>query len=227
MLTFVLPHAGRVILTVNQVSPQCIGVGHLTVRGRSGLNRVRFSGRVHGQQLGPGTYRISIRTPSGQVVRRVTLVVVNGSAPSREELKSMRAANTCPARTEQSSLISSGSGSGSGSGSAAAAPAASSGSGQPPASSGASGSGLGVVAPTGPNVHSGVLGSSIQETARALHPLLIALLALSILLLAVASLPRYALTDPRMHDLLARHRVEIAGLGAAALVAVAVAFFVG
>jgi hypothetical protein len=185
------------------------------------LNRVRFSGRVHGQQLGPGTYRISIRTPSGQVVRRVTLVVVNGSAPSREELKSMRAANTCPARTEQSSLISSGSAS------AAAAPAASSGSGQPSASSEASGSGLGVVAPTGPNVHSGVLGSSIQETARALRPLLIALLALSILLLSVASLPRYALTDPRMHDLLARHRVEIAGLGAAALVAVAVVFFVG
>ena len=212
--------AGRVIFTVNQVSPQCFGVGHFSVRARAGLNRVRFAGRVHGRELGPGTYKISIRTSSGHVVRRVTLVVVDGSAPSREELQSLRAANTCPVRTEQASLISSGS--------ASALAASATSSGQPPASSGgAESSGFGVAAPTGPNVHSGVLGSSIQETARAIQPLLVALLALSILLLAVASLPRYAVADPRVHDVLARHRIEIAGLGATALVAVAVAFFIG
>jgi hypothetical protein len=33
--------------------------------------------------------------------------------------------------------------------------------------------------------------------------------------------------EPRLNDLLVRHRVEIAGFGAAALVAVAVAFLLG
>jgi hypothetical protein len=47
------------------------------------------------------------------------------------------------------------------------------------------------------------------------------------MLLGVASLPSEAVPEARMHDLLARHRVELAGLGAAALVAVAVAFLLG
>jgi hypothetical protein len=213
-LTFVLPHAGRVILTVRQVSPQCVGIGHLSVRGHAGINRIRFAGRVRGHQLEPGTYRISIRTPSGQVVRRVTLVVVEGSAPSRDELQALRAANTCPAQPQQASLISAGS----------SVVSASSG---PPTTKAQGEGGLAVAAPTGSNLHSGVLGSSIEETARALRPVLVVLLALSILLLAVASLPRYAVAGPRVHDVLARHRIEIAGLGAVALVAVAVAFFIG
>lgn len=211
-LSFVLPRSGRVILTVNQVSPQCVGFGHFTVKGRAGLNRVRFAGRVQGRKLVPGTYRISIRTPSGQVVRRITLVVIDGSAPSSEELQAMRAANTCPAPAEQASLISPG---------AALSTPAPPASGQLPAAGG-----LGIAAPTVPNVHSGVLGSSAEETVRAIRPLLVGLLALSILLLSVASLPRYAVADPRVHDLLARHRIEIAGLGAASLIAVAIAFFI-
>jgi hypothetical protein len=71
-----------------------------------------------------------------------------------------------------------------------------------------------------------VLASSVEKTARALQPLLIALLALSILLLGAASLPREAVPGPRVHDALARHRLQLATLGAAALVAVAIAFFV-
>src|SRR5436190_5940191 len=94
-LTFVLQQAGPVVFTVNKVSPACIGIARFTVAGDAGLNRVRFAGEVHGRRLGPGTYRISIRTASGAVVRRVTLVVVGGSAPSRDELRSMLAANTC------------------------------------------------------------------------------------------------------------------------------------
>jgi hypothetical protein len=83
------------------------------------------------------------------------------------------------------------------------------------------------LAPHGPNLHSGVLASSVEKTARAIRPLLVALLALAILLLGVASLPREAVPEPRMHYLLARHRVELAGLWAAALVAVALAFLLG
>jgi hypothetical protein len=83
------------------------------------------------------------------------------------------------------------------------------------------------LAPHGPNLHSGVLASSVEKTARAIRPLLVALLALAILLLGVASLPREAVPELRMHYLLMRHRVELAGLGAAALVAVALAFLLG
>ena len=80
--------------------------------------------------------------------------------------------------------------------------------------------------PPAPRLH-GVLGSSVAETARAIRPLLVVLLAFAILLLGAASLPREAVPDPRMHDLLARHRLEVAALGGAALVAVALAFLLG
>jgi hypothetical protein len=63
--------------------------------------------------------------------------------------------------------------------------------------------------------------------ARAVQPVLLALLALAIMLLAVASLPQAAVPESRTNDLLARHRVEIAGLGAAAFVAVVISFLVG
>jgi hypothetical protein len=214
--TFVLQHSGRVVFTVNQVSPACVGIGHFTVAGHAGLNRVRFAGVVHGRRLVPGTYRIAIRTASGRVLRRVTLVVVDGSAPSRAELRSLRAANTCEA--------------GSGTASTTAAtgtltPLASQKlPGPPAASQQLAAEGL---APHGPNLHSGVLASSVEKAARVIRPLLVALFALAIILLGLASLPREAVPEPRMHYLLARHRVELAGLGAAALVAVALAFLLG
>jgi hypothetical protein len=212
-LTFVLQQAGPVVFTVNKVSPACVGIGRFTVAGHAGLNRVRFAGVVHGRPLGPGTYRISIRTASGAVVRRVTLVVVGGSAPSRDELRSMRAANTC--RGSTTAL-------GSPATTAAAAgakvprpPAA-------PALDAAAG-----LAPHVPDAHSGVLASSVERTARAIQPLLIALLAASILLLDLASLPPAAVPEARMHYALARHRLEIAALGAAALAVGAIIVLLG
>jgi hypothetical protein len=212
-LTFVLPRAGRVVLTVNQVSPACVGVGHLSFSGRAGLNRIRFAGVVHGRRLTPGTYRISIGTTSGHVLRRVTLVVVGGGAPTRDELYSLRAANVCHAGvapTTSSAL--------------AAVPT-----GVPPepqtlpqpkpaASS--------LVPTQAPDLPSGVLASSVAKTA-AIRPLLIALLGLSILLLGVASLPAAAVPGPRMHHTLARHRLELAALGAGVLMAVAIAVLLG
>jgi hypothetical protein len=199
-----------VVVTVDEVSPACAGVGHFSVAGHSGLNRVRFAGAVHGRRLAPGTYRISIGTASGRVVRRATLVVVGGSAPSLSELRALRTANVCG-------------------GDAAATTATTSANTSPLAPQklprpNTEAAGLG---PTrGPHLHSGVLASSVEKTARALQPLLIALLALSILLLGAASLPREAVPGPRVHDALARHRLQLATLGAAALVAVAIAFFV-
>jgi hypothetical protein len=194
---------------VKQVSPACVGIGRFTVKAHAGLNRVRFAGAVHGRPLDAGTYRVSIRTATGHVVRRVTLVVVDGPAPTTDELRSLRTANTClggsasPTTTSASAAVGS-----------ASTPI-------PPAAKQA-GAAQGLV-PREPSLH-GILGSSVTRTARAIEPLLVALLALAIVLLGVASLPREAVPDPRLHDLLARHRPEVATLGAAALVAVALAF---
>jgi hypothetical protein len=215
-LTFVVQQPGRVIFTVNQVSPACVGMGHFSVAVHSGLNRVRFAGVLHGQRLGPGTYRISIRTAAGQVIRRVILVVVDGAAPSRDELQALRASNTChgaptsgSASTTSSSIA----------GGATAAPLGPQKLPQPHTAA------AGLAPARGPNLHSGVLASSVEKTARAIAPVLVALLALSILLLGLASLPREAVPGARVHDALARHRVELVTFGAAALVAVALAFF--
>jgi hypothetical protein len=223
-LTFVVPHATRVVFIVNQLAPACVGIGRFSVAAHAGVNHVRFAGRLHGRQLAPGTYRISVRTPSGHVIRRITLVVVGGSAPSRGELRALRAANACHGgNAPTSSAYSTGTGGGTSAmptdGATAGMPA------QPLPRPATKPAGAGIGVPT-PDINSGVLASSVEKTAQAIRPLLVALLALSILLLGVASLPRVAVPEPRVHDLLARHRVEIAGLGAAALVAVAIAFLV-
>ena len=210
------------VFTVTQVSPTCTGVGHFSVVGHAGLNRIRFAGVVHGRRLAPGTYQISIRTASGRVVRRVTLVVVGSSAPSDAELQAMRSANACPdvAATAQIAFGAAPFVSGGVAGLESAAPLAASKLQQHPAAAG-------LVPSKGPNLHSGVLASSVEKTARAIEPFLVALLALSILLLGTASLPREALPGPRVHDALSRYRLELAALGGAALLAVALAFLLG
>jgi hypothetical protein len=215
-LTFVLPRRGRVVLTVTQVAPVCRAVGHITVTGHQGLNRYRFNGRVQGRRLQPGTYRISLRTPSGRLVRRIVLVVSAG-APTPAEVRAARATNVCAAASfngfgfSLSPFLAVGTPSTGGS-----APGSLESGAQQPETGG--------VAPHGPNLHSGVLGSTVEKTARAIRWFLVALLAVAIVLLAAASLPRVAVPDARINDLLARHRVELAGLGAVALAAVAVAF---
>src|SRR4051794_33413986 len=193
-LTFVLPRDARVVLVVKQVSPRCRIAGHFSVQGHAGLNRVRFPGRAKDLQLGAGTYRISARTRAGRLLRRVTIVVVEGGAPTSTELSSARAANVC---TSVSSLASAG---------AAAGPTGASNTSLFVGHASASG------APAqGTNTHSGaatgvatgrVLGSTVAKAARAIQPLIVALLALAILLLGLASLPGMALPESRTSDLL-------------------------
>jgi hypothetical protein len=204
----VLPRDARVVLVVKQVSPTCRIAGQFSVQGHAGLNRVRYPGRATHPQLEAGTYRISVRTPAGRLLRRVTIIVVEGGTPSSSELSSARAANVC---TSVRSL--------------ASAAARSTGASNTSLSVGPSSS----AAPAqGTNTHSGaVLGTTVAKAARAIQPLLVALLALAIALLGLASLPRIALPESRTSYLLARHRVEIAGLGAAAFAAVVVGFLLG
>ena len=207
--TFVLPRDTRVILVVKQVSPTCRIAGQLSVQGHAGLNRVRFPGRGKHLQLVAGTYRISVRSRPGRLLRRVTIVVVDGGAPSSSELSSARAANVC---TSVSSLASATAGSTGASNESLSV-------GHPSASGGPA---------RGTSTHSGpVLGTTVARAARAIQPLFVALLAIAILLLGLASLPRMALTESRTSDLLVRHRIEIAGLGAAAFAAVVIGFLLG
>jgi hypothetical protein len=194
---------------VTQVSPVCDVIGRFSVRGKPGLNRVRFAGRVGRQRLGPGTYRISARTSGRSVVERVLLVVVARSAPSGSELAAARASNAC---SDTSSTADAADGSFGFGSLASAEPSAHP--LTPQEQPAANPSGGGTVPPVG-----GVLARSAEEAARALQPILIALLAASILLLALASVPRFAVGDARVNDLLARHRLEIASLGASALLA--------
>jgi hypothetical protein len=211
-LTFVLANGAWVTFTVKQLSPECRAIGHFTVRGHRGLNRVRFDGRVGGRQLGPGTYRITARTRTGRLVQRVIVVIVSGSAPTKAELADARASNVCSSQVDSIGSATTGASNGLAEGTLGAAV----GTARPSSS-----------APKGSNSHSGVLASAIEKTARALEPALVALLAAAIVLLGLASLPRMAFVEPRFGDALVRHRTEIASLGAVALLAVIVAFLLG
>jgi hypothetical protein len=214
-LTFVLANGAWVTFTVKQLSPECRAIGHFTVRGHRGLNRVRFAGRVGGRQLGPGTYRITARTRTGRLVQRVIVVIVGGSAPTRAELADARASNVCSAHFD--SIGSETTGASNGGLIAGGTLGAAVGTARPSSS-----------APKGSNSHSGaVLASAIEKTARAIEPALVALLAAAIVLLGLASLPRMAFVEPRFGDALVRHRTEIASLGAVALLAVIIAFLLG
>jgi hypothetical protein len=209
-VTFVLTHDARVVFVVRQVSPTCRVAGRFTVNGHAGRNRIRIPKRLSRRLLQPGTYRIYAHTAAGRLVRRVTLVVVAGGTPSAAELAAARAANVCATTARLASATSANVTPGSGT------PVASGGlpSASPPVQS----------ENTGPGA---VLGTSVERAARAIQPVVIALLALAILLLGVASVPPLAAPHSRANHILASHRVELAGLGAAAFIAVIVAFLLG
>jgi hypothetical protein len=215
-LTFVLSHRGRVVFAVRQVSPVCRTIGYFSVRGRKGPNRIRFAGRVGRKRLGPGTYTILARTLRGQLVQRVTLVVVNAAKPSRKQLRAALAANACSetdffsafgGRASSSNFVSRGR-----VGRSLVAPPA---------------TGPATVTEAEAPEAGGVLGTTAQKAADAVRPYLVGLLVAAILALGLASLPRVAVPDNRLSEMLVRHRLEITTVGAAALVAVAIAFLIG
>jgi hypothetical protein len=216
ILTFVLKRPTRVIFTVKQLAPDCQTVGRFSVRGRAGLNRVRFSGRVGRRELAAGTYRITARTVNGRTLQRLTIVVVDGGAPTKAELAALRASNVC---SNGSGIASTGSTGASSTGGLSGTDFGDFFTPEQPSASGpkSSGGALG-----------GVLGSAtVERTAKAIRPGLVALLAAAILLLGLGSLPRLAVADARVNEALARHRAEITIVGAVALIAVIVTFLVG
>jgi hypothetical protein len=210
-LTFVLPSAARVLFVVKQVSPLCKIADRFAVYGHAGLNRIRFPRPASRPQLEPGTYRITARTLAGRVVRRITIVVVDRGAPTREQIAAARASNVCGAA-----------------GRLAAAASGSTGASNTSSLSSSQQRSFTPAQLPGQNTHSGaVLAASAERAARAIRPVIVALLAIAIVLLAIASLRPVAHSDSRANEVIGRHRVEIAGLGAAAFVAVLIALVLG
>jgi hypothetical protein len=208
VLTFRLRRAGRIVFVVEQVAPVCRVVSRFAVKGAAGVNRVRFPRPKSRLTLDSGTYRISGRTGSRRLVERVTVVVFD-RRPSAAELQAARSANVCSTRADLSAF---------GAVATAARVERALSPGRPSAN--------GPVLRSGSLPSGGVLGSTAAQAARAVRPILVALLALAIVLLGIASLPRLAFVDRRTNDLLATRRLEIAALGAAAFIAVVITFLV-
>jgi hypothetical protein len=151
----------------------------------------------------------------------VTIVVVDGGAPTRDQIVAARASNVCTIAAGRLAA-SSGSTGASNTNNVSSSPKEGQNSFSPAGEPSASAPTTGGNSPSG-----AVLGSSVEKAARAVRPVLVALLALAIALLAIASLPSLAVSESRANELLARHRLEIAGLGTAAFVAVVIVFFLG
>jgi hypothetical protein len=203
ILSFVLSQGGRVYFVIKQVSPDCRVAGRFSVRGHQGANRVRFTGKVAGKPLSPGTYLISATTRHSARVLRLTLVVVDRGTPTPAALRAALAANVCP--PEPDSFL-----------------------GAAPSAGGSFGTGftggakpaLDTASPgRGTGESASVLGTALQRAAaEAVKPLAVTLLGLAILLLGLAAAPKAVVPGARLNDVLVRHRPEITAAGAAAMV---------
>lgn len=205
MLTFTLGRDAQILFVVKQLSPVCRVVSRFKITGTAGVNRVRFPRPGSRLTLASGTYRISGRTRSGRLVEQVVLVVFD-RPPTAAAVQAARSANVC-APVNPATF-----------GTAATSEhleRALSPAGRPSAN--------GPILGSGSFPGAGVLGST-AEAARAIQPVLVALLGLSIVLLGIASLPRLAFVDRKTNHRLARHRLEIAAFGAAAFIAVLITF---
>ncbi len=81
-------------LTILRVHPTCEVVGSLRVRGHAGVNRVPFSGRIHGRPLSAGTYRLVIGAQRTPPAAQAAIVVARGRMSSVQFRKARRA-NAC------------------------------------------------------------------------------------------------------------------------------------
>ena len=80
-ISFRLARPATVIFTVRGPSPSCGVVGTKAVHGRSGVNRVRLTGRFDGRPLAPGTYRIDVTARRGGSDKRIGRIAVQVVPP--------------------------------------------------------------------------------------------------------------------------------------------------
>jgi hypothetical protein len=207
ILVFRLARPGTVSFTVFQVSPVCGVAGRFAVHGHPGVNRVRFNGKVQRRQLAPGTYRIDARTRGGTRVLQVTIVIVSAEMPSASELRAARHSNVCGATLAAFATRTS-----------AGFTAISRALHGPRKSSIVRSQNL---TGTGPRGHrsSAAPFSPARVSQNATNPFVVAAFGVAVLLLGLAALPQRAVPDPRLNDMLVRHRVDLALAGGGALAA--------
>lgn len=220
ILTFRLASPSRVLFTATQVAPSCRLAGSFSVAGHAGLNRLAFRGRVNGHVLAPGTYKISARVPGKRTVLHVVLVIVDSGTPSPSVVAMARRSDVCRAAARGFAVSSAGTAA-NGSGTRGEAAPTTSGN----SASRSNGPTSGTAGETF-TLQSAAPFSADRISRNARNPLVIFTLAAAILLLGLAALPRNAIPDPRMTDVLVRHRLEVALAGAAALTAALVTLMV-
>jgi hypothetical protein len=191
------------------------------VVGHKGTNRFRLRGSVGHRKLPPGTYRLAARTHGGPSVVYTT-VLVRRHRPTRSELASALRSNACVAAGQLAIARLVGAAVGSIFGSASGI--TSGGSTSTGNSTGAESRTLGVAARAQPSI-STFSPANLSKNAR--DPLAIAALGAAILLLGVAALPRTAIPDPRLMDLVVRYRAEVVVAGAGAFAAGVLALTLG
>jgi hypothetical protein len=82
-------------ITVMRVYPTCKRIGTFTVRGRAGLNRIRFRGRVRGRALPPGGYRLVVRARGAQRDAAALAIVVARGTVTPAALRKARRTVVC------------------------------------------------------------------------------------------------------------------------------------
>jgi hypothetical protein len=231
ILIFRLPRRSLVVFEVSQLSPVCRPIGLFRVRGRAGVNRVRFTGRVAGRALRPGTYELRAR---GRTRARVRVVILPRGAATASATEAL-GANTCPSAT--------GSATASLAASTASPFASSSARGDAPAAetTGPVAAGVAGVSETEPPLNGdspesgeersaggalGVFTPPDTAVGTLAFALLLAGIAAAILLLGAATLPQAAARDPRLAALVADRRLELALVGTMTLFLVTVAYLV-
>jgi hypothetical protein len=210
--------------TVVRVYPTCERIGSFRVRAHAGVNRVKFRGRLQGRPLAEGTYRLLVRGRGARVDAAVRLVVVREPL-SPGELRRARNANVCGLTGAATETVFGGSSSSEGVATAVGAVLGVSVGDRRSGAADEEDSAKGPLAAAGPISRGAkTLGTRFAkaiEDSRPIHPLVWAVLALSILFLALAAAPPKALVTARA-KVIAYRRLEVALAGAAAL---AVAFF--
>ena len=229
VLTFWLSRAAVIRLVVRQEAPVCRVRGAIAVRGERGLNRVRFTGRLDGRPLPPGTYRVraeALRRGTVSPLGAVTLVIV---ARSERIAKARAQPTTCVAdiaHVTDAEIA------------AAASPAGSS------TASGKTKSDDQVASATASEDDAaivlarrrplddegasaiGSLPNPFRDAPPWLQPLLLGVLAVAIILLQLAALPARVVPSTGAAVFVARYRPQLALGGMGLLGAVAVAAIV-
>lgn len=94
-LVFTLDRKTVVRFTIVRVYPSCKRIGSFSVRAHSGVNRVRFRGRLGGRPLGEGTYRLVAQARGRETSPATVTIVVARERKSSAELRRARRANAC------------------------------------------------------------------------------------------------------------------------------------